>query len=280
MRWRKLSCLLASIRGIDRLLDPVRRAFAKTGGLVLITDFDHDLNFYVRLNEHMGSQIFWYGAYSPGSLKVLSRLMQKDSVFVDVGANDGEFTCFAAKRCARVIAIEPVNQIFQRLSSNVRVNGFKNVELLCAAVGNRKEKLKIFSRESLFLDGTQHTGLSTFHPYGDRQTALQDVDVFPLDELLDQKQRVDIIKIDVEGHELSVLEGARRLIDTCRPSLLIEFADEPLKAAGTSLSELFRYVVAKGYQAQMIDHQGRLAPIKETDLTSFQNILFTQSHQK
>ena len=75
-----------------------RRQFTKEPLEATITDFDGDLKFRCSLHHHIGSQIFWHGAYSQAQLRLLGRLFKSpDMVYLDAGANVGEQTIFAAR---------------------------------------------------------------------------------------------------------------------------------------------------------------------------------------
>lgn len=259
---------------MGRLIEPLRKYFSKKERVTVISDFDKDLYFRVCINEHMGSQIFWYSGYCRDLMKVLDSILTEEMLFVDVGANQGELTCFAAKRCKKVVAFEPIDEFFSKCVCNVSLNGFKNVKLINSGVGEKKGMLPIYTQESVFYDGTTHAGLATLHSFGERRTLLKEVDIVTLDEEF-ADQKVSVIKIDVEGHELSVLKGAVKIIKRDRPFLLVELATDTLRAAGTSPAEFFDCVISMGYSAGKVMYDGSTRRIGKQDLTDFQNVLFT-----
>src|SRR5580692_363509 len=107
---RKITQRLYPYRGWSRIADLVRKAYMHSSRRYLIRDFDGDLSFSCDLDEHISSQIFWRGSYSTDQLSVLRRLLKPGMVFVDAGANKGEFTVLAAKYTpgGKVLAFEPV----------------------------------------------------------------------------------------------------------------------------------------------------------------------------
>jgi FkbM family methyltransferase len=130
-------------------------------------------------------------------MRVMESLKPGD-VFVDVGANSGIFTSFAAKRVGptgRVVAIEPMPALIERLRFNVAANGFANVAIFATAVG-------------------EETGLATLHihpnnrgqsgmiPLSPRSMPLQ-VPVSTLASIVRSAEldRIDALKIDIEGFE-------------------------------------------------------------------------------
>ena len=100
---RALSQRFARTRGGNRLIEPVRRFYVnkyknKANAYVTIDYFDGDLRFGLDRASYMGSLIYWRGFHSRNELQCLGRLLQPNMTFVDVGANRGEFTVYAAKR--------------------------------------------------------------------------------------------------------------------------------------------------------------------------------------
>lgn len=153
---------------------------------------------------------------SKGELSVLRALYtlserMRVEVFADVGANRGYYTVRMAGRCGRVVAFEPNPLNRAKLVRNVELNGLRNVTVLPYACGEARYRAKLYPAGS---GSTLLEGFVSTEPI--------EVEVVPLDEVLD---RVDLVKIDVEGYEWYVLQGARRLIESCKPVLVIEHHD-------------------------------------------------------
>jgi FkbM family methyltransferase len=242
----------------------------------LVDDFDGDLKFHCRLNEHIGSLMYWRGAYSWNQLPVLDRNLRDGMVFVDVGANQGEFTVFAAKRLpvGRVVAFEPMTDMYDRLLRNIEANGFSNVLASRLGLWSEPTTRTIYRRSSRFSDGSHHEGLGTVFPTDVRNTRVEEIQCTTLDAFLDTSEinRVDIIKIDVEGAELRVLQGASRTIDRHRPKLLIEVDLECCRAAGVDPPEFLDYL-ERLYRLHLILPSGRTRPLKPSKLRTYQNLL-------
>jgi FkbM family methyltransferase len=272
---RYLTIPLEKVKGVRILVNYWRiicaKIFRKT---IIIDDFDGDLKFECVLNEHMSSQIFWYGAYSGAELRVLEKYLPADGVFIDVGANQGEFSLFAAKRCSQVIAFEP-SHFVDRLRKNIALNEISNIAVDTRALGDSEAIVTLFSAEEDSGDGTLNEGLSTLYPSEARSTASADAVTVTLDSYMDESpiKRLDVIKIDVEGGELSVLFGAKETLEKYKPVLIIEINNEMCISAGYSMDTLYDYIVSLGYHAFLIERNS-LRPIAFSDLSSFQNILF------
>jgi FkbM family methyltransferase len=143
----------------------------------------------------------------PGLLLVDQYVPKQGRVAIDCGANVGKWTRPIAEIFDKVIAIEPD----PRACSMNRRKLPSNAELIQAAVGAERGRL-----EFSIMPATMHSHL------GKSEKALEHVmvDVLPLDEFVDQE--IDFIKIDVEGAEVDVIRGAKQLIHTRKPMLVIE----------------------------------------------------------
>src|SRR5512139_269250 len=167
----RLTRRVAKLRGGRVLLDPCLRVFARTGREVDMDEFDGDLALRLRLNEHMESRIFWYGSYSRDVLCVLDRLLRRGDVVVDVGANIGEISLFAAKRVGpqgRVLAVEAFGPTAARLSRHVSLNELTQVDVVQGAIGRDAGTVDLFGASTRFHDGLFHSGMHSAYRSDDR----------------------------------------------------------------------------------------------------------------
>ncbi|MER5212196.1 FkbM family methyltransferase [Streptomyces sp. NPDC002838] len=162
----------------------------------------------------------WNGefGYEPGSLATWSKLAAKSATIADVGAHVGYFSMIAAlaNPKAKVHAFEPVDQIHARLSVNVRSNSVQNVKLYQAGVSSHAGWAEISVR---FSGNLLSTGSTLEAAAADAE--LKRIRLLSLDEVF-ADTKLDLIKIDVEGHEMSVLEGARQVLKRDRPTVMLE----------------------------------------------------------
>jgi FkbM family methyltransferase len=142
----------------------------------------------------------------------------QDVVIADVGAFVGTFAVWASRRCGKVIAFEPHPKHHALLQRNLILNGCENVVPVEAAVGEVEAKVSMgdpdLAAHVLAKYGAGF-GMQLSYEPGDIQQST-------LDELLADEPRVDCIKIDVEGAEVRVLQGALATLRKHRPRLLIE----------------------------------------------------------
>lgn len=157
-------------------------------------------------------------------------MFQPDWHVADVGADIGSHTVRYAERAARVIAFEPNHDQFNCLVWNCR--NLPNVTCLPLALGQSTRICKLQKCENA---GAGHIG-----PDGD------DVAMIPMDHL--PFVRLDFLKLDVEGYELFVLAGARRLIQTYRPIILMEMNAGCLARYGQTYYEVLEALSSLGYE--------------------------------
>lgn len=255
--------------GLPRIAEYLRRSAARKAirpghqPFVWIDDFCGNLKFCCDLTEHMGSQIFFKGSYSGEQLTLLRRLLREDSVFVDVGANQGEFTICAAglidPKKGAVHAFEPVSTVRTRLERNVAANGFTHVTIHSTGLSDMAANdVPIYGADAVFADGTENIGLPTLFDVQGRSVLLEKIALRRLDDVLGDSRRVDVVKIDVEGAEWSVLRGAEGIIDVSRPAIIFEANEETCRAAGYSIHELVGWLVKKDYRLWSIEGRGNL----------------------
>jgi FkbM family methyltransferase len=159
------------------------------------------------------------GDWFEGELEFWRSFLQPGMTAIDVGANAGVYTFSAARRGARVLAIEPFPGCVDLLHQTKTANGFTQVEIVAAAASDRPGTLSLVVGEASELNEVQ---TRASRPTGD-QTTLE-VPAIALDDLIDRfaLPQVHILKLDAEGHELAVLTGAQGLLQRFRPVILYE----------------------------------------------------------
>lgn len=275
---RKITKTLKRMPGAVLLLEPVRRRYLTLEETVEIADFDGDIKVELDLNEHMASRIFWYGSYSRDILITLSRLATSEMVVFDIGANIGEIALFAAKlvgTSGAVHAFEPMASLASNLRSNVALNNFTQIQVVELAVAAAPGVGSLFKNEGKFSDGSVHSGLATLHPYGTRVVSEGEVRLTSVDAYCAEQgvERLDIMKIDVEGGELAALRGAANSIERHRPWIIVEVNADTSRAAGYEHAEILRVLMEHKYIFKKIGRKGRLAEIDTNNLDPFSNVL-------
>jgi FkbM family methyltransferase len=188
------------------------------------------------LSSDIGRCVWVGGCFEPNEMYLLSRLLQRGQTFVDVGANIGLYSLAAAQLVGgggRILAFEPSLRECALLQRNVDRNSLSQVSVDTRALGDADN-----SEAILHLADEQHGGQNTFgavvyknvRVVGDAIVQMTTLDQAIVESRVD---RVDVVKIDVEGAEFSVLLGASELLSKLRPVLMLELQDESLVAQGS-----------------------------------------------
>jgi FkbM family methyltransferase len=154
--------------------------------------------------------------------------LQPGSVVIDGGANLGEWTVPFARRVeatGRVLAIEPAPRSAAALESTLAANALRQAETVRCAIGDHDGTADF--AVPVVTSARSDTGTARIGPAGAGHAALQ-VPLRSLDSLAAERDlvRLDLIKIDVEGHERQVLDGAAAILDRFHPVLVIETGHE------------------------------------------------------
>ncbi len=195
-----------------------------------------DTRVDVTLGNDNSLCLYVCGSFEPNEFNFLDRILKPGMVFVDVGANDGYFTLFAARRVGpsgRVISFEPSSRERGHLERNIALNGLGNVTVVPVALGAAA------GHADLHLAQGVHSGHNTLGHFAHEDVVPANVERVPLETLDAVVSRlglscVDVIKIDVEGGEANVLAGARAVLGERRPILMMEVNDGALRAQGSS----------------------------------------------
>jgi FkbM family methyltransferase len=182
--------------------------------------FDANLVLWARLSEFGGARIYVYGTTEYFSTSLFKLLLTPGATVIDVGANLGQYTLLAAKYSGptgTVLAFEPRPEIFTLLAKSIEENGFANVILSDQALSDRDGSAK------LYLPGGSNFGAASLLPVTEPKDSIR-VECARLDTVLDAAQigHVDLVKVDVEGHEPEVFEGASRTLERDKPIVLFE----------------------------------------------------------
>ena len=227
------------------------------------------------LREPIGFHLLIDSVYEPASHKFLLSRLHAGGVFVDVGANIGVFTVPAALRAGPkgvVLAIEPAPAIAGYLRRNIVLNGLKNVRVKqCAAFERNEDELPFYHAP------TEHFGMEALAAqFHDSPIS---VPGRTLDDLLAEEQlaRVDLIKIDVEGFEASVLQGASQLLKRQdAPTILFEFCDwAEARVPGRQIGDAQRVLLDYGYKIHRLDDvlAGREKPLPTVLVEGFEMLV-------
>ena len=208
--------LVAAIRRRPGLIDRV-----PAGRSIRWPHYQGDLTVWIDPANLIERSMF--GGYDKDVIQSVQRFVGPGTCVVDVGANVGAVTLLVAKLvgpAGRVLAVEPGPPYVERLRANLALNASLSDRVTVHQVGLSDAPGMLQWRPDP--KDPWNAGLSTAHP--DSRPGEVTVPVTTLDALVASQEldRLDFIKIDVEGMELEVLRGARQTLEKLRPVLLLE----------------------------------------------------------
>jgi FkbM family methyltransferase len=216
----------------------------------------------------VGRVLYSGRSYEPDETALLNRILKPGMVFFDIGANIGYFTTLAARLVGptgRVLAAEPDPDNFRLLEHNVRENRLDNVVLFNCALGAQAGEASLF--RSTWNNG-DHRLYTDGYAYRDSVT----VPVRTYDDLLSTSNldRVDAVKMDVQGYEHHVLAGMDSTLSSGRDLLMLtEFWPQGIEHSGGSSLGFWERLAEAGFKASFIEKNGTLRPAGYTDVLSY-----------
>lgn len=195
-------------------------------------------NFYCdeKADPKIANHLRQYQGHARNELAMLFSFVTKDDVVVDAGAHIGTFSIALASKARKVFAFEPTKVTFEILQKNIKENNCGNVEAFNCALSNKLDRLQVTPGEEL--GKTSYT------------KATEDAGEFFEGRALDTvvgDEKVRLIKIDVEGMELQVMEGAEKTIKKDRPLIYFEINNAQLKSHGVTHGQIDTFLKKHGY---------------------------------
>ena len=197
----------------------------------------------------------------------------------DIGANIGAFTCLlAASGAEQVHAFEPIPETFCRLEANVKLNGLLGCcRLNCLAIGKEDGLVTFQVQEDS--PATNQLALSNHRGAGKARESLQRVALTSLDAYCLEAgiEQIDLLKVDVEGMETHVMQGAKTLFQERRVrAVLIEVCPANLQSVGRSPADLCREFETARYSPYALNTDGtpgRALSLAEIERISLANVV-------
>jgi FkbM family methyltransferase len=182
------------------------------------------LEYRGNLRNWIDWNVFFFGHYEIGILELMQRIVErragKGGVFVDVGSNVGLHSLFMSRCCAVVHAFEPYEPVRRRFEDMIRANRITNIHVHPVGLASSEGKLPFRAPDPSNLGQGSFSGAAA--EAGGLELAIARGDTILAAERLD---RLDLVKIDVEGYERYALEGLADTLRRFEPIVVFEFTD-------------------------------------------------------
>jgi FkbM family methyltransferase len=201
------------------------------------------INYKLDLSSFNNWAIFWEIQIELEAKRKLFALIKEGNNFIDIGAHIGQITLEAARIAGpsgKVFSFEPHPKTFAQFDHNVGLNNFNNITKCNFGLGDEIGKFYVEVIDE------NNAGMNRISKDNTSNIA---VEVKILDDFLSTTdlQKVDFIKVDVEGFEYKALKGAENTLKKWHPILFIELDDVTLKAQNSNPKELLQYLNNVGY---------------------------------
>lgn len=208
--------------------DRVIRSFCNPD---VVDPHDYEVDFFGlkykgNLSCYLDWVVYFYGAYEKYELLLLRDLVKDKAtpVFIDIGANVGQHSLFMSQYCDRIHAFEPYEPVRRQLELKIQHNGISNIVVHNVGLGHKDCQLDYFAPKG------HNTGTGSFVPSHatDNNEFIGTLEVVTADGYISKLglDKLDLIKIDVEGFEKNALMGMRDTLREYRPIVFMEFSTE------------------------------------------------------
>jgi len=182
--------------------------------------------------------IYYTGTYELECLHIIKNILKEGEVFIDIGANIGLMSIFSAlivRENGIVYSFEPNPATRSMLEENILLNNVKNINVSEYAIGSKTDKGRIFENWHINRGGASLIDAGMGSDYFD-------IAIIKLDEYVNLRKPIKLIKIDVEGYEMEALKGSTNIIsDPEGPILIVECVKERVNQ-DYSGDDLFNYI--------------------------------------
>ena len=228
----------------------------------LVVPYDGGL-VQVDTGSALEYSLLFRGCHEPHIVEWIQHVVRPGSVCLDIGANVGAHTLVMARAAGpagRVIAFEPHPELARRLRENIGLNAYRQVDVVEAAISDKDGNAAFFG----FEPGAFRQGISSLVP---DERAKHELSVATLDGASLARrfglERLDFVKIDVEGHDAVVVRALLETLERYRPLVIFEYRKRRWEQAGASLADTLARLRARGYAFWHVDRQVSL-PLDES----------------
>jgi len=260
------------IRGFNRFIMPLNRitSLYRIYGITDLNICGVSFKVFSKSDDLIANEIFYDSGYEEGEFRLLKELTKKSKYFIDIGANTGIFSIYAAVANPKLdtLSFEPHPYNFERLLKNLSINKLSNIKAYPTALGADNKELEFTIPADSSLSTTSSINAEyakNFHRIEYKTILVQQ---HTIDEVLSNISIAshDVIKVDVEYYELEVLKGAKLTLLSKKPLIMIEilqydsliaqFPEMKGKIDAQHGTKVYNFLIDLGYHCYSIGSSG------------------------
>ncbi len=229
-----------------------------------------NFNIIVNTKNYIDACIYYMGDYETYLKTQFNNLIKQGDIVLDVGANIGFHTMYFAElvgKQGKVFAFEPIPINYHALQENLKLNEFSQIITVNKALGDINSSLNIHIDEN-----KTNPGAFNLLESGIKNTVIECVrgDDFLKTNGID---KVDFIKIDVEGYELEVLKGLMESIKSMMPIIIFEYDDLYQSKLNANSKSILHFLIGLNYGLYKIDGYGKRSDLNIDEALSSLEVL-------
>tara|TARA_Y100000589_G_scaffold165145_1_gene157041 strand:+ start:4231 stop:5085 length:855 start_codon:yes stop_codon:yes gene_type:complete len=214
--------------------------------------------FECNNDSYIEKKVLIYQNHCNYILDSISDFIIDDSYFIDIGANIGTVSLSIAKKYRKnrlnVLSFEASERLSLKFKRNMKINNLNNVKLFNQALSKNNSIMEFYEPDL----SSFNQGLGNFSKNLDlKNYNKKKIQTRNLDSLLKDEKLIDIkisvIKIDVQGHEMDVIAGAKETISRCSPVIVMEYEDQYDDINKSNKLKLLKFLKDFGYEVFLVD---------------------------
>lgn len=199
--------------------------------------------FWLDEDKYLDKCIIQNGIFEESSTQIIKQLVKKGNVVLDIGANIGYYSVLFSKLVGytgKVFCFEPTEHYSNVLKMNLEANNIQNTDIFKIGLSNKNQELEIQIGNSS----------ATLHPIENQVSTKKElIKLTTLDEFIKHHhlQKIDFVKIDIDGHEPLFFEGAQKTLDKYNPIVLLEVNHPNYIEAGFNAWDFYDFLKKNNY---------------------------------
>ncbi len=229
-------------------------------GIIVNKKIINGLRMRLRIDDWVQKKIYINGYYELNETNKWQEIVKGKKCIMDIGGNVGYYSILASPLIAingKIFLFEPVAENIEFITHNLSLNKISNIQIERKIVSDEVGLGEIHVGES------ENLGMSSLYDHKHISGKIEKIEKIDIDTFVEKNgiDSIDAVKIDVEGHELSVLKGMKKSLINFKPIVMIEVLDETLKRSGNTSKCIFDFFNSVEYDSYDFDSNGTLRKI-------------------